>query len=77
MFVDSSAGQADDISMKTNGHQRGGSTMKQSNLLFVFSDQHRWCDMGIYGNSQVQTPNFDRFAMQGVVFDHCISPSPL
>ncbi|NLM76886.1 MAG: sulfatase [Ruminococcaceae bacterium] len=51
--------------------------MKQSNLLFVFSDQHRWCDMGIYGNSQVQTPNFDRFARQGVVFDHCISPSPL
>ncbi len=51
--------------------------MKRSNVLFVFSDQHRWCDLGVYGNKQIQTPHFDRFAREAVVFDQCISNIPL
>ncbi len=50
---------------------------RKPNLLFVFSDQHRWCDMGAYGNSEVQTPNFDAFADRAVRFENCISNSPL
>jgi arylsulfatase A-like enzyme len=49
----------------------------QPNLLFVFSDQHRWCDLGCYGNSEVHSPGFDAFAAQSVRFEHCISNSPL
>lgn len=47
------------------------------NILFVFSDQHRWCDLGCYGNSEVKTPAFDAFAAESVRFNHCISNSPL
>jgi len=47
------------------------------NILFIFSDQHRWCDLGCYGNREVQTPCFDRFAAAGLRFDACFSESPL
>ena len=47
------------------------------NLLFVFSDQHRWCDLGCYGNAAVRTPRLDEFARKALRFEHCISNSPL
>ena len=50
---------------------------KHPNILLVFSDQHRWCDMGCYGNPQVSTPNLDAFAGEAMVFNQCISNSPV
>jgi len=47
------------------------------NILFIFSDQHRFCDVGYHGNADVDTPNLDRLAQQGVWFDHCYSNCPL
>lgn len=47
------------------------------NILFVFSDQHRWCDLNCYGNTQLKTPNLDALANQSVRFENCISNSPL
>jgi len=47
------------------------------NILFVFSDQHRWCDLGCYGNSEVISPNLDWFAEDSLRFTHCISNSPV
>jgi arylsulfatase A-like enzyme len=52
-------------------------TARRPNLLFIFSDQHSADMLGCYGNRQVQTPELDRFAAQGVRFNHCISNSPL
>jgi len=42
--------------------------------MFVFSDQHRWCDMNVYGNKQVLTPNFDKFAKKAAVFEQWENP---
>ena len=39
------------------------------NILFVFADQHRADCMGCYGNREIRTPNFDRFASQGLVME--------
>lgn len=50
---------------------------RKPNILFVFSDQHRWTDMACAGNADVLTPNFDRFARRGVNISGCISQSPL
>jgi len=47
------------------------------NILLVFSDQHRSCDLGCYGNAEVSTPHFDAFAKNSAVFTNCISNSPL
>jgi len=51
--------------------------MKKPNLLFIFSDQQRVFDMNLYGNDQVITPNFDKFSKESVVFNNCISNSPV
>lgn len=47
------------------------------NILFVFSDQHRFCDAGYHGNPDVVTPNLDRLTREGVWFDSCYSNCPL
>jgi arylsulfatase A-like enzyme len=47
------------------------------NILVVFSDQHRWCDLGCAGNREVISPNFDAFAQQGTCFNSAFSNSPL
>jgi arylsulfatase A-like enzyme len=48
-----------------------------ANILFVFADQHRWCDLGSYGNPDVISPHLDRFSADGLRFTHCISNSPV
>lgn len=46
------------------------------NLLYIHSDQHSPFVAGCYGDTLVQTPNLNRLAAQGVVFDsaYCCSP---
>ncbi len=39
------------------------------NFVFIITDQQRRADIGCYGNSVCQTPNLDRLASQGVVFE--------
>lgn len=52
--------------------------LKQNpNILFLFSDQHRWCDLGCYGNDQIISPNLDAFAQKAIRFNNCISNSPV
>lgn len=50
---------------------------KRPNLVFVFSDQQSWDMLGCYGNSEIITPHLDRFASEGIQFNHCISSSPI
>lgn len=54
-----------------------GSDMRKPNVLFVFADQPRYSAMGSSGNQVVRTPNFDRLASQGLVFDNALASHPL
>ncbi len=47
------------------------------NLLLIHSDQHNPFVAGCYGDGVVQTPNLDRLAMDGVVFDNAYCSSPI
>lgn len=47
------------------------------NIVFVFSDQHRWCSTGFGGSRQVWTPYMDGMADEGVVFDLAVSNIPV
>jgi len=47
------------------------------NILFVFADQMRAQSAGWMGNKQVRTPNLDRFARQGLIFDNAVSCCPV
>ena len=50
---------------------------QKPNLLFVFSDQHRFRDLGCYGNTQVHSPCLDAFAGESLRFAHCVSNVPV
>jgi uncharacterized sulfatase len=41
----------------------------------ITSDQHHWTAMG-YNNPEVKTPNLDRLAAEGMIFDRAYCPNP-
>ena len=47
------------------------------NIVLLMSDQHAASVMGCYGDGIAETPNLDRLAASGVVFDNAYCPSPL
>ncbi len=49
----------------------------KKNVLWIFSDQHRGQAMSCSGCSNVETPNLDSLAGEGVRFTHTYSISPL
>ena len=47
------------------------------NVLFFFDDQHRTDAVSCYGGINIQTPNIDRLAREGIRFTNGRSTSPL
>ncbi len=45
------------------------------NILLITSDQHHWNAVG-YNNPEVKTPNLDRIAREGTIFDRAYCPNP-
>lgn len=41
---------------------------EQPNILFIFTDDWGYGDLGCYGNTEVMTPNIDKFATEGTRF---------
>lgn len=52
------------------------STTVSPNFLFIIGDDWSWPHAGAYGDQVVQTPNFDRVAREGVLFEHAYVSSP-
>jgi arylsulfatase A-like enzyme/uncharacterized protein HemY len=47
------------------------------NLLLVTIDTLRADRLGCYGYSKIETPNLDKIARQGVLFENAVAPAPL
>ncbi len=43
---------------------------KRPNIIMLLTDDQRWDTLGCMGNKIIKTPNIDRLARQGVVFDN-------
>jgi len=43
--------------------------LERPNIIFLLTDDQRYDTLGCMGNKQVKTPNFDKLAADGVVFD--------
>jgi arylsulfatase A-like enzyme len=47
------------------------------NVIYVFSDQHRYVSCGFAGNDDVHTPNLDLLATESINFDNMYSGMPV
>lgn len=50
-------------------------TTKRPNILFAIMDDVTYLHMGAYGCSWVNTPNFDRVAQNGILFNRAYTPN--
>ncbi len=51
--------------------------MKKPNILLFLADQHRYDCVGCSDKRAVYTPNIDRLAEKGIVFDNAYCPTPV
>jgi len=49
---------------------RDSTAQKRPNIIFLMSDDQRWDAMGCMGNPVIKTPNMDRLAAEGVLFEN-------
>ncbi len=54
----------------------GAETEKRPNILIVITDDESWLERGAYGWTNTPTPNFDKLAKSGVLFNHGYSSAP-
>ena len=47
----------------------GGVEKKKPNLILLLTDDQRWNTLGCMGNTIIQTPNLDRLASRGILFE--------
>lgn len=52
-------------------------SQEQPNVLFIIADQWRRQAFGFAGDPNLRTPNFDRLAAQGIVFDRSYTVCPI
>lgn len=53
------------------------SDAQRPNILVLCTDQQRFDAVGAYGNTEIKTPNLDRLAGEGVLFENCYVQSPV
>lgn len=46
------------------------SETRSPNIIFLLTDDHRFDALGYTGNSYINTPNIDRLALQGIIFEN-------
>ena len=46
------------------------STQEHPNILFILTDNQAQAALGVYGNLDVKTPNIDRLASEGILFNN-------
>ena len=49
---------------------------ERPNILYCLADDWSWPHAGVYGDATIKTPNFDRVAREGVLFNYCFSSAP-
>jgi choline-sulfatase len=59
------------------GRLPSGLSPSDLDLVVVTLDTTRYDRLGCYGSKEVETPNLDRLAAGGVLFENAISPTPL
>src|SRR5512145_1422766 len=59
------------------GHPLGGARPEDLNVIVLTLDTTRWDRIGAYGDRTATTPNLDRLAGEGTLFEQAIAAVPL
>jgi len=51
--------------------------MQRPNILLLYTDQQRWDALAAAGNPHIHTPNLDRLAAEGVLFENAFCNCPV
>ena len=57
--------------------KRAAAEDRRPNIVFILSDDHRWDHLSILDHAFAQTPNLDRLAAQGVLFQNAFVTTSL
>ncbi|MGL6259463.1 sulfatase-like hydrolase/transferase [Vibrio sp. WXL210] len=72
-----SACSADQLSTNQSTFSPGNVTQSQPNILMIMVDDLGWEDLNVYGNHDIDTPNLDRLAEQGMLFRNAYASAPV
>jgi choline-sulfatase len=61
----------------SGGNETGNQAGKIKNVVVIISDDHSIETVGAYGNQHIRTPNMDKLAEEGMLFENVYSNSPL
>ncbi len=50
---------------------------KKPNVIFILTDDQRWDALGVMGNTIIQTPNMDKLANNGVLFQNAYATTSI
>ncbi len=65
------------VALGLRGAQAAPSKRRRPNIIYAFSDEHRYQSISFTEMPELETPHMAKLADQGVVFTHCISNYPL
>jgi arylsulfatase len=51
--------------------------MSKPNVILIMTDQQKRDSLSVYGNPVCQTPNLERLASEGTIFDYAFTPYPV
>jgi len=54
-----------------------GYAQKRPNIIFIFIDDMGYSDLSCFGNKEIETPNIDRLAKEGMRFTNFYDNSPI
>ena len=57
--------------------QLSGQELKQPNIILIMADDHAVNAISAYGSTLNKTPNIDRIAAEGILFEHCFSTNSI
>ena len=61
----------------TTTHPETTAGTQRPNILLLCTDQQRWDALHAAGNDDIATPNLDRLAEQGTLFEQCYVQNPV
>ena len=64
------------ITLWLPGTVHAASPERPPNIVFILADDLGYGDLGCYGQRQIETPNIDRFASEGMRFTQAYAAAP-